>query len=248
MRNDKGNLLTCYAHIKRRYSDVSHEVTEITSGYRWVLTYNLVRANPPSTANGPSIESIEWQDVTDLKTIFNRWRKDLSKGFPHERLMYILDHQYTEANLKAYTLKGRDAVIGQYLEAACADTGFRFYLANLEQMVSGGAAEDDYCYSTRYGYHYGRYDSPPPRLAGRFHEIEDECDREVKLKYLVDPEGDKIGEDIEVDEEDILQSDPFARDPDDEDYEGFTGNEGASATHWYRETVSPDFASMALPG
>ncbi|KAK5120551.1 hypothetical protein LTR85_006207 [Meristemomyces frigidus] len=27
------------------------------------------------------------------------------------------------------------------------------------------------------------------------------------------------------------------RDPDDEDFEGFTGNAGASATHWYRDTV-----------
>lgn len=36
----------------------------------------------------------------------------------------------------------------------------------------------------------------------------------------------------------IIQDDAFKGDPDDEDYEGFTGNEGAHATHFYRPTVS----------
>lgn len=38
--------------------------------------------------------------------------------------------------------------------------------------------------------------------------------------------------------DDIVQDNPFeAEPPDEEDYQGFTGNEGANATHWYRRAA-----------
>lgn len=45
---------------------------------------------------------------------------------------------------------------------------------------------------------------------------------------------------MDVDENRIVQPDLYEsdREPDDEDFEGYTGNEGASATHWYRDAVS----------
>ena len=48
----------------------------------------------------------------------------------------------------------------------------------------------------------------------------------------------EVARDIELNISDFLYTDAFDRDPDDEEYEGYTGNEGASATHIYRETVS----------
>ena len=37
-----------------------------------------------------------------------------------------------------------------------------------------------------------------------------------------------------------MHEDPFGdeRNPDEEDYTSYTGNAGASTTHWYRNTVS----------
>lgn len=55
---------------------------------------------------------------------------------------------------------------------------------------------------------------------------------------MVDLDGHVLGQGITIQEDDDGQEDPFERDPDDEDYEGYTGNAGASATHWYRDTVS----------
>jgi hypothetical protein len=51
--------------------------------------------------------------------------------------------------------------------------------------------------------------------------------------------GKLVAENVDIDEEDFLEENPFEdRTPDDEDYSGYTGNEGVSATQWYRDTVS----------
>jgi len=46
-----------------------------------------------------------------------------------------------------------------------------------------------------------------------------------------------VFKDIPIEESDIVQSRPFKRKPNKSEYEGYTGNEGASATHWYKDTV-----------
>ena len=52
--------------------------------------------------------------------------------------------------------------------------------------------------------------------------------------------GAEIAHDLPVDENWILDEDPFGneRAPDEESYEGYQRNYGAEATHWYRNTVS----------
>ncbi|KAK5123058.1 hypothetical protein LTR85_003254 [Meristemomyces frigidus] len=76
-----------------------------------------------------------------------------------------------------------------------------------------------------------------PSSAGH-HTITDETDSSLQLKRVVDTEGVETMKDVNIEEECIIQEDPFEdRDPDEEAYEGFTGNAGASATHWYRDTV-----------
>ena len=55
----------------------------------------------------------------------------------------------------------------------------------------------------------------------------------------MDLHGTELAGDLKFDMETLIQNDPF-RDvsPDEEDYSGFTGNEGVSTTHFYRKTVS----------
>jgi hypothetical protein len=63
--------------------------------------------------------------------------------------------------------------------------------------------------------------------------------------------GNLVTEKVNINEEDFLEENPFKdKKPDDEDYSGFTGNEGVSATHWYRDTVSsthPPMRTIAKP-
>jgi hypothetical protein len=43
---------------------------------------------------------------------------------------------------------------------------------------------------------------------------------------------------MDLSTEQIIQDDAFDNaNPDREEYSGFTGNEGTSATHWYKRTV-----------
>jgi len=57
---------------------------------------------------------------------------------------------------------------------------------------------------------------------------------------VVELDGREVAKDMECNEKEMfIQTDPFEEvEPDDEDYSGFTGNEGVSATHFYRRTVS----------
>lgn len=65
---------------------------------------------------------------------------------------------------------------------------------------------------------------------------------------MVDLDGHVLGQEITIQEDDIVQEDPFERGPDDEDYEGYTGNVGASAPHWYRDTVSVSERHLTVKG
>ena len=139
----------------------------------------------------------------------------------------MLDHKYTNAHLRLLALKGFDKVKAEYLQETCAEAGICFYLASMEYSKEGDA-EDNY-YSRR---NYNR--------RRQFHEIEEVYEENLALKRMVDLDGHLLAEEVDIKEGDIVQENPFERDPDDEDYEGYTGNEGSSATHWFRDTVSEE--------
>jgi hypothetical protein len=72
----------------------------------------------------------------------------------------------------------------------------------------------------------------------RFHELIEEIDRETYLTRIVDLEGTEIDIILQIDDEILIQESPFDKvDSDDEEYSGYTGNEGVSATYFYRRTV-----------
>ena len=224
------------------YADVTHEVREIQSGYRIVLVYNLINR---SSAPAPSA-SYGIQKKRELGSILKSWSKAISAGDQEapDRLIYRLDHKYTEANLSLNRLKSLDKLRAGYLRDACAKAGICFYLASMERSMSGCCDEDDDGGYGRYGGcgGYGRRRCDPDD----YHIIEELTEESLALKRLVEADGHFFAEDVSVSEDDIAQEDPFERSPDEEDYEGYTGNAGASATHWYRDTVS-DMSRSGFP-
>lgn len=226
-----------------RYSDVTHEVTEITSGYRLVLTYNLINVSPSAPVSATSLRA----ETRNLRAVFKAWNKDLDEaGDIGEECIYYLNHEYTEASLHYRALKGKDMAKARALKEVCDETGFCFFLATLERMVQGGCDEsyDDFGYGFEEEYNsdeeeeYSGYSSC--RTYGDHHDLTEIYQEELKLKRVVDLDGNIVAEDVAVDEEKILADAPYEdREPDAEDFSGFTGNEGVSATHWYRDAVSP---------
>lgn len=96
------------------YADCRHEVKPVRSGHRIVLTYNLLlRQNSTESAalEAPpeTVEELARLLEEHFATPRSRWRGDRDAEQPPNRLVYLLDHEYTERGLEWVRLKGRDA-------------------------------------------------------------------------------------------------------------------------------------------
>lgn len=196
------------------YADVLHEVTPVRSGYRVVLTYNLVYVGAGAPPNLAVMETQMAGLRSDLKLwkSASRWGHDVPT-----HLVYLLEHKYTEANLKLSALKKNDLARAQCLQGLSRELDLVCYLATVERMVDGDC--------DGYGY-------------GMSHDIDEENDSTITLKHVAQLDGQVFGKDVDLEPNNIVQTNPWDdRDPDDEDHEGYTGNEAATTTYWYRDSV-----------
>lgn len=165
---------------------------------------------------------------TNIARLLKRWKEfpdeDNGPFGPYGQLIYILDHKYSEANIRIDQLKGRDQQIARHVSQACGEQGYPFYLAQLEFMESGGVDGDE--------------DDPYEPHGVMYHELLDEEDSSWKLQKLFLPDGQCLATDTEFEEDDIvnnLQENSFGEDCT-EEFEGYTGNEGCRATHFYHKS------------
>ena len=70
------------------------------------------------------------------------------------------------------------------------------------------------------------------------HYISDLIESSLFLSHIIGPKGRiAFSKEVTINNAIFVQEDPFPDEPDHEDFTGFTGNEGATATHIYRLTV-----------
>lgn len=105
------------------FSDVTHEIKQVTSGYRLVLTYNIIQTRK----SGPSSAGFFVKQQMQLQRLISEWKAKYSGV---KRLLYCLEHQYTESSLSLENLKGRDHAVCQTL-CSCLETGRYLLFANL---------------------------------------------------------------------------------------------------------------------
>ncbi len=97
------------------YTDITHEIKPIKSGYRLALSYNLIHTATslrPAVSNNPTF-------VEGVTRALDSW---LMSTHP-EKIIYLLDHQYSLANLRGSALKGLDAALVAY----CEDSDCKWY-------------------------------------------------------------------------------------------------------------------------
>jgi predicted 2-oxoglutarate/Fe(II)-dependent dioxygenase YbiX len=118
------------------YSDVQHEIRPVTSGYRMVLTYNLVqdKQQPKQTATGLDAH------LEQLERSLRRWNSHLP---PFDYLVYPLEHLYTPSGLSLLHLKGQDAAKGRSLEQLCSKNNFYWFLARMTKSEQEDFYDDD---------------------------------------------------------------------------------------------------------
>ncbi len=133
------------------YADCHHEVRPVRNGYRVVLTYDLILAGEPAAADaadraapktiGALAAHLREHFETPLPSL-RLWDKDAAPRMPPNRLVYLLDHQYTERGLSWHRLKGDDAPRVAALRAAAERAGCDTVLALAEVHETWGCEEE----------------------------------------------------------------------------------------------------------
>lgn len=212
------------------YTDVTHAIKPITSGYRLALSYNVYHTTNTLRPSLPDTHSA----VENLRRVLLSWKQTNGPGAPR-KIIYLLDHKYSQANLKGSALKGLDAHKLAILQALAKELDFRLGLANLERCLKGYAEDHGCSYGRRR--HYFDEDSDEDDVD--FAEVEEQW---TTINNLVDLEGQMLEEEMDFDEEgECIPSDLAEAvedgSHDDQDYEGYMGNGAGSLERWYRRTV-----------
>lgn len=226
------------------YSDVHHEVLPVTSGYRWVVTYNLAidpQEARPSTA-------LQTPGTKVVREVMSRWLSKDAKSRKNMFLYHRLEHDYTEANISLNALKSQDLARVQVLKALSKEFPVDIFLGLLEKGEQGPCARQFEWGSYRGRSRYGRYDEDDEDDVddSGFHPLEEVFESTYTVKTVVDLEGHLVIENLALDEEDVLEDDCFVDIEAEEEYEGYMGNSGPSATHWYRVAVRASTSFLHL--
>ena len=226
------------------YADCRHEVLRVTSGYRITLTYNLLLHGDPSRPQGDDGTVAELADLLreHFSTPVPRYYGG-SATDPPNRLVYLLDHEYTPRGLNWRRLKGADASRVALLRAAADRAGCESVLALADIKTTHSAFADD----KGYGYRdwYDEDDEDDNEYSGdagdseREYDVQELIDSEVTLTYWTGPEGTRLEEtSLSVDGDEVCASTPTGDlAAYSSEYEGYMGNWGNTLDRWYHRAA-----------
>ncbi|GAB3460541.1 2OG-Fe(II) oxygenase [Actinophytocola sediminis] len=210
------------------YADCRHEVTPVRSGYRVTLTFNLL-ADTESAARvtGPTTELAHCLTEHFTTPATQRYgRQDLD---PPNRLVFLLDHEYTQRGLTWHRLKGVDAERAALLRAAAKQAGCETVLALAEVQETWDAQPSD----GGWGYHDDEDADEDD------YQLTDLINDDITLGWWTGPDGTD-GEPISVSipHHEVCATTPSADlEPYQSDYEGYMGNYGNTLDRWYRRAA-----------
>ena len=227
------------------YADCRHEVLRVMSGYRITLTYNLLLHGDTSRPAGD--EGIV-AELTDF--LREHFRTPLPRYYggpparPPNRLVYLLDHEYTARGLGWRRLKGADASRAALLQNAASKAGCEALLALADIKTTHDAFEADEGYGYRDWYDDydedddDEYSGDESDSEGEY-EVQDLIDTEVTLTHWTGPDGTRLEEtSLHVDSNEVCASTPTGDlEPYSSEYEGYMGNWGNTLDRWYHRAA-----------
>ena len=122
------------------YTDCTHEIEPVTSGYQVSLVYNLRVAKRQRQPSAPHNSDNVALAASLLSEVFT----DASR----QKIAIRLAHAYSEAGLHLDTLKGADRSRVDVLRRAAERQGYQLYLALMTHRQSG-EVEDSWDYRGR---------------------------------------------------------------------------------------------------
>jgi hypothetical protein len=229
------------------YADCRHEVRPVTSGYRAALTFNLFldaaahrSARSASKAADALVELVREYFATP------RPERGPVRAFepPPERLVYLLDHEYTQQGLSWQALKNGDAVRATLLRDVAERLDCEVVLA-LADVHETWSCEDDWG-DDGYGYGrrrsgYARYDEDDAEEDDRDgdYTLTDLCDSDVQLRHWVSSSNKRVQAiSGEVLPDELCFTKPSVDlEPFKSEHEGYTGNAGNTVDRWYHRAA-----------
>ncbi len=219
------------------YADCRHQVKPVTLGYRVVLTYNLLLRGHTTAVGRSKNDSGIVDALTDaVKEHFTTpvpGRYGAPDRDPPMRLVYLLDHENTEAGLSWSRLKGLDASRSVAILAAAGAAGCEAVLA-LAQVHETWNAEEPW-EPPRYRRHWSYDDEDEddyPYGSGRHspddYTLVDLIDSDIQLTAWLDqPGGKPAPTNLSVSDSEVCASTPSNElTPYESEYEGYMGNYG----------------------
>ena len=231
------------------YADCRHEVRPVTAGYRAALTFNLMidgRAHRPVLRTSRPAEALT-ELVREHFATPRPARGPLRPADPApERLVYFLDHEYTQKGLSWRGLKNGDAVRAALLRevAERLDCEIVLALADVHEVWS---CEDDEG-SAGLGYR-GRErfwsrpdddeDDDDEDGDGADYTLIELCDSDVELRHWVGTSNKRVQAiSGEVRHDEICFTKPSVDlTPFKSEHEGYTGNAGNTVERWYHRAA-----------
>jgi hypothetical protein len=209
---------------------VEHEITEVTSGYRLVLTYNLINTVPTKPAKVPTGLAEKTKELEEALLFWKHNYKRNASDCPGV-LAYILHHRYKRGTLSYSRLKGGDRVTGLCLSELCKKHGFVFYLAELDRTVCGELENTGYCdRHCAFMFRWGD-DNEGPDI---YHFTKIIWER-LSLDSIVELDGAKLLDEVPFNKLQIVQDDHFTDGP----YEQADDSSEWCGCNNYHRTVSP---------
>ncbi|MDE0227476.1 MAG: 2OG-Fe(II) oxygenase [Spirochaetaceae bacterium] len=127
------------------YADCVHETRPVATGHRIVLVYQLLRSG---TRDGGLERAPDYTAVTEgVAALLKQWDRS-TKGA--EKIVWLLEHEYSEEGLSFAALKNTDAAVARTLTEAARRAGCAVHAAilHIEEVCVAEHPQD-----LPYGYH-----------------------------------------------------------------------------------------------
>lgn len=220
------------------YADCRHQVRPVRSGYRVTLTFNLLADTETPTAQADPAGELARCLTEHFTTPATSRYGGRNLGMPN-RLVFLLDHEYTERGLNWRRLKGADAERATLVRAAAEQAGCETVLALAEVKETWDALSSDSDGWDEDDYYDEDEDDRSPTVDSDDLQLNDLIDAEIALGWWTGPDGTS-GEPISlyVPDHEVCAATPSVRlTPYQSEYTGYMGNYGNTLDRWYRRAA-----------